>query len=638
MLKTQRSIKIRPSPAQWAIILICLLALIVRFRYLGEIEHNIDHAYPLWQAMTTLDTGLLPLAGQGTSVLFANPPLTGYLFIPAVLLTRSPLGVYVFVIALNTLAVWMAYRAVRVLLGTAAGLLAAALMAVNPWVIEYSRTSWVQCLMTFFVCAVAWLLWPVLLGKARRPGRRVALALIVAALFTQTYLLAFFIVAPLTVLLLIFRQRIPWKAAAVGVGVFALLTGLYTVGLLNQSGTVRQRVDDFSTAESRLTLEAWESAVRLVSGAEYAAARGLDAPVDDAQRRYDLSQFAHYVLTAAVLAGIGAACYAIYRRDDRRDVAIILLVWFGLPVLAMSYTGNPVHPFYQMLTLPAGYGLAAWGVLTVLRPVPERARLALLVGAFVPFAVLMLLNSARYYQETDAIPGVHRFGALPVDYGLRLGDAIRAARDAGQVVYADEEAWILNSFAGQRFGVIRDTRAPAFVALPANGSVYISFEAVMPPPGDLINTLNLPDSTIYLYDLTQTVAPGERLDVPSVQGLRLAGYTLTAETPETWLLETTWQVDHIDQEVYSRIYAPFVHLLDANGERVLNLGGEGLRGDAWRIGWHYRYRIPITPPDDAAGPFRVLVGQYDGLNDANIVFTPTDGEPTVAVELPQTLP
>ena len=55
------------------IILIMGVALFLRLRYLGEIEHNVDHAYTVWQAISTLDRGTLPLAGQGTSVLFANP-------------------------------------------------------------------------------------------------------------------------------------------------------------------------------------------------------------------------------------------------------------------------------------------------------------------------------------------------------------------------------------------------------------------------------------------------------------------------------------------------------------------------------------------------------------------------------------
>ncbi len=66
------------------------MAALLRAQYLLQIEHNTDHAWPIAQALRTLDHGDLPLIGQGTSVLFASPPLTGYLYLPWLALTRSP--------------------------------------------------------------------------------------------------------------------------------------------------------------------------------------------------------------------------------------------------------------------------------------------------------------------------------------------------------------------------------------------------------------------------------------------------------------------------------------------------------------------------------------------------------------------
>ena len=99
------------------LIAIMLVAIMLRVQYLLQVEFNVDQAWPIAQALDTLDRGIFPLTGQSTSVLFANPTLTGYLYLPVVALTRSALGVYVFVIALNTLAVLLAYRAVRTLIG-----------------------------------------------------------------------------------------------------------------------------------------------------------------------------------------------------------------------------------------------------------------------------------------------------------------------------------------------------------------------------------------------------------------------------------------------------------------------------------------------------------------------------------------
>jgi hypothetical protein len=95
------------------------------------------------------------------------------------------------------------------------------------------------------------------------------------------------------------------------------------------------------------------------------------------------------------------------------------------------------------------------------------------VALGIPFAALMLTNSARYYQETDAIPGAHGFTALPVDVGLQLGRAIDAHLLPGGVVFLDGPQWAINSFAGRLFPVSTDVRAPAFNFIPVSGGLYI---------------------------------------------------------------------------------------------------------------------------------------------------------------------
>ena len=116
--------------------------------------------------------------------------------------------------------------------GRAPALVAAALMAVNPWVIEYSRATWVQSLLPFFVSAIAWLLWPVLLGRSQHPKRRTLLALILVTLMTQTYLLAFFIVVPVGALILLFWRRLPKRPLLIGAVIFPVASLVYAAGLL----------------------------------------------------------------------------------------------------------------------------------------------------------------------------------------------------------------------------------------------------------------------------------------------------------------------------------------------------------------------------------------------------------------------
>lgn len=610
--------------SEWLTLAVILLAAaLLRLSNLTEIEHNVDHAYPVWQALATLEQGYLPLIGQGTSVLFANPALTGYLYLPAVALTRSPIGVYLFVIALNTLAVLLAYRAVSRLLGVRVGLVAAALLAVNPWVIEYSRTSWVQSLLPFFTAALAWMLWPVLAGKTNHPARRLLIAAALLTVMSQTYLLAFLMAVPVGLLLLIFWRRLPRRPVFVGAAIFITAATIYGAGLLNQRDTVTQQMSAFSSGTPTLSAEAWGHAVRLISGGDYPLARGTQAPTQDWQTRQVLSQIGHYIMLAALVAGIGLAVYGLLRPTgdegnslpNHRDTAIILLVWFGLPVALMSYVGQIVHPFYLLLVLPAGHALAAWALVTVLR------RPVLLAALLIPFGLLLGINSQRYYQETAAIPGAHGLGALPVDVGLQLGQAINTHLPSGGIVYADVDQWTLNSFAGTIFPVIRDTRAPQVTIIPASGGLYITAQPDQPdaPPtgANRAAVLTLADGTTLRVD---RFAPGtppisQPLEIRSEQGLTLLGYDLNS-TGDTHTLTTYWRVDDVPGE--GGDYAPFVHVFDAAGQRVRIIDGQPIPIDRWQMGDIHIHRHQF----EIAAPFTLATGQYDSLRGANIIFLP----------------
>ena len=147
------------------LLLILAIGAWLRVQNLADIEFNIDQAYPIWQAIRTLDAAQFPLAGQGTSVLFANPPLTGYFYTPLIALVRQPIAAFVLTLTLNTLAVALAYRGLRALLGRYPALIGAFLFAVNPWIIEDSRRTWVQALTPFFVALVFWAVVPVSPGE-----------------------------------------------------------------------------------------------------------------------------------------------------------------------------------------------------------------------------------------------------------------------------------------------------------------------------------------------------------------------------------------------------------------------------------------------------------------------------------------
>ncbi|MDX2075012.1 MAG: hypothetical protein SFZ02_01165 [bacterium] len=608
---------------------ILAVALIARFRYLVYIEHNIDQAYPIWQALNTLDNGIFPTIGQGTSVLFANAPITGYLYLPIVALTRSILGVEILVIALNTLAVWMGYRVACHVLGTRWALLVALILAVNPFMIEYSRTTWVQSLLPFYATAILWQLTPVLLNKTRYPARRLIISAILLALVANSYLLAFLWGVPIALLLLIFYRRVNWRAVIIGAGIFIIITTPYAITLINDWGSIQAELADFGQNPSRITPDGWEHAVRLVTGARYEIVRGVDAPAGDMTNRHAITEIVHYVGLLMIFIGIGGALTALYRRNSQKDVMLIVLVWFFIPIISMSYTGNLVHPFYQLLGVPMGAVLAVLGMKTLKSLLPPLIQLRYTVlglGLILFWACLMLINSGRFGEETQATPGAHGLGALPIKVGMQLGGEITS----DGTVFADMPEWVMNTFAGRTFPLIRDNRAPSFAIYPADGGAYITVGNDA-PLNFSEKTLDLTDgTTIYIYHLPSHEQildmVSVRMDVPTTQGLRLIGYTLTEDA-----IQLFWQVDFIAPEVKDLILGSFVHVYNAQNERVINTGGSALEGWRWHVGDMFVDDIPLDFPADGS-PFIIQFGQYDGVHGVNLQFDfPNDDLPASTV-------
>lgn len=617
-------------PQKLILWLILALALIARFRYLLYIEHNIDQAYPIWQALRTLDNGVFPTIGQGTSVLFANAPMTGYVYLPIIALTRSILGAQMLVIALNTVAVWLAYRVAGYLVGERWALVVALIMAVNPFIIEYSRTTWVQSLLPFFATAILWQFMPVLLNRTRHPTQHIMLTAVLFALVANSYLLAFLWIVPLALFLLIFYKRVNWRAVIIGIGIVIIITLPYALTLMSDWQTIRAEMSDFGRNPPQFTLDALEHAVRLVTGGDYELVRGIDAPIQDVALRHALSQPAYIIGAILIAIGIGRALWMIYRREKNPEGWIIALIWFFIPIIPMTYTGNLVHPFYQLLGVPMGAVLLVLGVKTIssIMPMPVRSPL-LTVGAIVIcfWAVLMLVNHARFSQETMHTPGAHGLGALPIETGLQFSTWLT---DVPDVVFADMPEWILNSFAGRTFPVIRDTRAPLFTIYPAKGGIYITTGSDAPIT-DFTRQLGLRDDTHitfhYLPSHDQLLPFLDvRMDVPTIQGLRLMGYTL-----DTNLIRIFWQVDFIAPEVKDLIIGTFVHVYNVDGERVINIGGGALDGWRWRVGDIYLDQIPLDFPADGA-PFTIHFGGYDGVHGVNLQFDfPDDDLPASTV-------
>ncbi len=333
---------------------------------------------------------------------------------------------------------------------------------------------------------------------------------------------------------------------------------------------------------------------------------------------------------------------ALVRRTPERNAGLILLVWFALPVAVMTVVSQVVHPFYLLLTLPAGAGLAGWGAVWAFSWASKRAlrRVLLATAAAVcaGFAVVQSAASLRYYAETAAIPGAHGLSALPLRDGLALGALIRDELPPGGTVLADTDEWILSSFSGLTFPFLREARQPLVTILPAAGGVLV---AAQPAHAPLITpdgstgqrALELADGVMLTVDTLPTApAPPDDvtpLAVAGQQGIALEGYAIDELGDGQFALRTYWRVTD-PALAADRLYAPFAHIFDADGRRVAVVDGQAVPAFEWAAGDLHAHRMEF----EAALPFTLALGQYDGGAGENVNFTLPDGSLSALIPLP----
>lgn len=638
-------------------ILITILVIGTGFRFfgLGLARHSHDDSYPSYDALRMLDARDLLLIGQPSSTFLDNPPLMSYLQAIPLIFWRSPWSVYLFVVALNTVAIVLVYRAAQQLLGETVGLLSAFLFAISPWVVYFSRTTWVQALIPFFTALIAWGLWPALATERRSPSRVFVAGLAVTAM-TQTYVQAWGVLAQVGLLIALFRRRIPRRALYLGFLVFVVATLVYGVGLSGKWEENRAKLLGFSSAgEFNLTREGLDHAVRLVTGQnfEYVWARG---ETGEYHVRQKLSVAADYLLGVALLAGAVRALIGLQHRGRERRTAIVLLVWFAVPILLASVSTQPVHIHYLLLSCPAGHVLAAWGISLLLR----RARLWWAVAPILlAIAIVFGLNLYRASEEIANSPTRPEFDDWALAAGARLGTVIR---DLSQFqgssyprrIYAGRHEAVLSSLSGTYVTTLRGLDFPNYVALPgAEPLLYVlvntvpGLEVLGPlqesfPERDLVFADGAHVSFLRVLPYSRDAAlalPDVTVDWPSEAGLSLLGYSLNTLTQpgQPVLCTTYWRVEELLPERGEWYIGAFYHFSDQNGQMITNVTGHSQWAHRWQFGDVYVERMNVSVPVDLApGEYRFEFGLFDPIHGRDYSLHSPEGA-VYAVSIPITV-
>lgn len=630
----------RPEPARRFIapISLTLLAAFLRLADLDAFAGGVDHAYPIAQVIQSLQTGQWPALGQYTSVLVDNPPGMPYLLLGPWWLFQNVWVMHALVALANVLAVPLIYSGLRWAMHAEPPAQAAAfLLAVNPWVIYHSQGTWVQGLLVLFTTLTFTLLAQALFGPPARRERRWLATFASLAVFTQTYLLAFFTGLQVALAVALNWKRAAGRALLAGVLIFALPTSVYVFQIAARAPAQSDKLAGFFQANRQLAFSptALEHALRYVSGRDFGAVYGNDGS-PAWQTRQRLAGVLSGVLELSVLAGAGYALWQVARRTPRAGFWLLTLLWWSLPIAALSLPDSPIHIHYLLLSLPAGMVLSA-PVLTGL----VRSSLVRLAAAAVITSVWLLTLDAHNRLVLNQPAGGH------LDrLSLRAGRQFQAA--AGPLVdqYRLTEAYVrwdsasLTANTGRALQAVSWFELPDFQIIPLDRpALYMTLQHGQPAPvtflakraaqvdyaGNDYLTLDL----IPAHSRAQILRlPQHPVGWPTAQGLTLVGYDLNGQQLRVYYL-----LEALVEGRAQWLYAPYAHFTNARGQIAANLGAAGMPGYDYRAGDVYVYQMAIPPLP--AGAYTLELGLFDGLHGGRgVTFLPPGETPRPAYTIP----
>jgi len=415
----------------------------LRISGLENMEFKADEAVAM-ELASAIPEGRFPAIGLLSSVGLPNPPLFVYILSIPTLFNSSPLAAALFIALCGAFSVFIAYRIGTILRGRSTGLAAAALMAVSPWAVLYSRKIWAQDLLQVLASLE---MFGILRMNDRGPGSRTtSFAVPAVALFAAQIHMSGFALVLILVLVLLLKIRSPrWTPFLAGslLGIAPLIP--YILHLLRSEVLESWRAGIASRGGPGLSLLPERVVDSIVIFFERGAYGGLDYLLGPMAERFGQGLFAHSftnaLFMAAILAGLWVLIFHAARirgnertevRDDQGAWAIFLL-WIAVPVVMISLLPVRILGFYFIVTFPAPFilaGLAIAAAADRIAPLIGREgdngrRKTVIASVIAGFLFLQGLHVTTSFQLL-----INTRGGGAGDYGT----AYRHKRDAAAAV------------------------------------------------------------------------------------------------------------------------------------------------------------------------------------------------------------
>jgi hypothetical protein len=162
-------------------------------------------------------------------------------------------------------------------------------------------------------------------------------------------------------------------------------------------------------------------------------------------------------------------------------------------------------------------------------------------------------------------------------------------------------------------------------------AVYLRLEHGGRPPAlrlaDTVAEVDYPGQAFVTFDLIRAYTraevaalPQHRVGWPSDQGLTLVGYDLEPGNQDLWVF---WAVDTLVDGRQAWLYAPYAHVVDAQGRTTASASAPGLPGYYYRQGDVFLSHITLPPVP--AGAYDLDLSMYDGLHQLDLRLEPPGG-------------
>lgn len=671
----------RPASRRLSLSLLVVLALLFIVVVAAYLRLYRLHTSPIWGdqsillsiALDWVNWGKFPLAANKSSAGAMNPPLVVYLLALPMFVRQTVMAPLWFQALLSLTAVPLLYFLTARFFGRGAGLLAAWLVALNPWLIFYSRLIWNPSLTPLFA---ALLLTAVLLFLTTRHWAYLPLIFAALALVTQLHLASLVLVPVVVAILLLFGRRLwqgSWRRTllllAAGMALFLLLYtpyGLYerAVGFADVKALGGVLTGRQLSSQAFLTETAVNTASLLILK-DLALGEGFrESQIAEWQTAVPPMSALFWGLRLLALAALVYGFVSPLRwrwmhrarpyppLPDRETVLLVCALWVALPALFYLRHSQYLQNYFFLYLLPAACLLVAafWGWLWGLAW-NWFGRYGRVVGGTAVLLLVLPWLLWGGWQFWFFHTGLAMADRVNVWQQRAAGDVQQAAARLRDFHAAHPDCTITLLAEGYQHdsspvGLLEPLLYPLDVALASAGRGFLLpgvctlYLVTADDPvalrylaqhGRLLTTLPTlhGDWTVHLVEGAAWAETGTGGTAVWQNGVELMGWQIGEGQPgQTMPLLLTWRITQTQPPLTDIHF--FIHLLDAGGNLVAQDDAAIVHPVYWRVDDYLvsQFAVPL-PPDLPPGVYTLHAGLYTWPDIQRIPLT--NGESTIII-------